>query len=56
MNAQERSEIRELTADEIELVSGGLSVNEAVNEFVGRAAGLAIVVWDLATNWSDPWA
>ena len=41
MNVQETNEIRELTMDEIELVSGGVSINEAVNEFVGRAAGLA---------------
>ncbi len=56
MNVQETNEIRELTMDEIELVSGGVSINEAVNEFVGRAAGLAIFVWDLCTNWHDPWA
>jgi hypothetical protein len=56
MNVQEMKEIRELTSDEIELVSGGASVSEVVGEVVGRAQGLALFMWDLCTNWSDPWA
>lgn len=53
MNTQEGNEIRELTADEIELASGGLRV---VDEAVAIAQGIAIVVWDFCTNWHDPWA
>jgi hypothetical protein len=53
MNVQERTEIRELTAEEVELVSGGLKV---VEEAVAVAQGVAIFVWDLCTNWHDPWA
>lgn len=56
MKSQEKPAIHELTADELDLASGGMGATEAVHEVVQRAAGLAIVVWDLATNWKDPWA
>jgi hypothetical protein len=56
MNVQERADIQELTLDEIDHVAGGAKINAAVNEVVQRAVGVALVVWDLATNWKDPWA
>ena len=56
MKLQERAEIHELTADDIDYVSGGGKFLDAVNDVVQTAAGAAIVVWDLATNWKDPWA
>jgi hypothetical protein len=49
-------EIHELTADEIDHVSGARGIVEAINDGVQTAVGVALVVWDLATNWKDPWA
>ena len=56
MKSQEKPEIHELTADEMDLIAGGRGIVAAVNDGVQTAVGLALVVWDLATNWHDPWA
>ena len=55
MKSQGNPDIHELTADEIDHVSGARGVVEAVNDGVQTAVGVALVVWDLATNWHDPW-
>ena len=56
MKSQENPDLHELTGDELDLVAGARGVVETVNDAVQTAVGVALVVWDLATNWHDPWA